>query len=46
MMFDKGFIAKDCSRESMRALEEYIAYILQARVNSAIKTHDLLKKLR
>lgn len=45
-LFDKGFIAHDCSRESMRVLENYIAYILQSKINSAIRAHDLLKKIR
>ena len=46
MMFDKGFIANDCSRKAMRALEEYIGYVLQSKVKSAIKVHDLLKQVK
>lgn len=46
LMYDKGFIDKDCSRESMRVLEEYLAYVLQSNVDSAIRSHDLIKKLR
>jgi len=45
-IFDKGFIAADCSRESIAALENYVAFILQSRIEMAIKSHDLIKRVR
>ncbi len=46
LLFDKEFLAKDLSRESMDWLEDYLGYILQSQVQSAIKAHDLLKSSR
>ena len=45
-LFDKGFIAQDCSREAMRVLEDYTAWLFQHRVDSAIRAHDLCKKVK
>lgn len=45
-LFDKGFLAKDCSREAMRVLEDYCAYVFQSRVELAIRAHDLTKRLK
>lgn len=46
LMFDKGFIAADCNRESMDVLENFIGYLFQANVESAMRGHELVKRLR
>ena len=46
LLHDKRFLADDCSRESMRWLEDFIGFLFQSRVDMAIKCHDLTKSLR
>jgi hypothetical protein len=46
LIYDKGFIAEDCDRKSMRYLEEYIAFLFQSQITGAIRSHDLLKSIK
>ncbi|MCK9369545.1 hypothetical protein M0R04_06530 [Candidatus Dojkabacteria bacterium] len=46
LLFDKGFLDENLSREAIRWLEDYSAYILQSAVRSSIKAHDLVRSLR
>lgn len=46
MMHDKGFFDKEVTRESMRQLQNLIAYYFQQQVESAIKIDRLSKSLK
>jgi hypothetical protein len=46
MLYDKGFLALDLSRESMRKLEDFLAFLFQSKCDSAIRGAMLLKSIR
>ena len=46
LLFDKGFLANDLSRESIMWLEDYIGFILQSKCNMAVKGALLSKRVR
>lgn len=46
LLFDKGFLASDLSRESIDWLEDYIGFCFQIQTTAAIKAHGLLKKIK
>lgn len=46
MLYDKGFLADDLSRESIQWLEDYIGFILQSHCQIAAKSALLLKRAR
>lgn len=43
LMHDKGYLVEDLELKQIRALEEYLGYLLQSSVDSAIKVERLLK---
>lgn len=46
MLFDKGFLASDCSRHAIRGLEKYIGYLFQTQAESAVKCSELVKSTK
>ncbi len=46
MLFDKRFLNDELSKESMDWLEDYLGFILQSQVNSAVKASQLMAKMR
>ena len=44
MLYDKGFIAEGVSREDMRCVEEYIAYVISSQCQTAIRIERLMIK--
>jgi len=46
LLFDKGFLSDDLSRESIDWLEDYIGYVMQSQCQMAAKSAILLKRLR
>jgi len=46
MLFDKGFLNNDLSRESIDWLEDYLGFILQSQCDSAAKIALLTAKFR
>jgi acyl-[acyl carrier protein]--UDP-N-acetylglucosamine O-acyltransferase len=46
MLVDKGFIRDDVSREETRALEDYVGYLFQSRVNMTKRTTELMRKYK
>jgi len=46
LLFDKGFLSDDLSRESIDWLEDYIGYVMQSQCQMAAKSTILLKRLR
>jgi len=46
MLFDKRFLNDDLSKESMDWLEDYLGFILQSQVNSAVKASELMARMR
>ena len=45
LLFDRGFLSNDLSRESIDWLEDYLGFILQSHCQMAAKS-ALLKKVR
>jgi len=46
MLFDKGFLADDLTRESIVWLEDYLGFVLQCKVDMAVKCALLTKSLK
>lgn len=46
MMYDKGFIAEDVSRESMQSLEDLLGYLIQTQAETAVRCAEVAKKAR
>lgn len=46
LLFDKGFLDNDLTRESINWLEEYFAFILQSKCQMAEKTALLNRDLK
>ena len=46
VLFDKGFLADDLTRESIDWLEDYIGYILYSNAESAAKCALLIKDIQ
>lgn len=46
LLFDRGFLADDLTRESIGWLEDYLGFVLQSQCNMAVKGALLLKKVR
>jgi hypothetical protein len=46
MLFDKGFLADDLTRESIVWLEDYLGFVLQSKTESAVKAALLTKKVK
>jgi hypothetical protein len=44
LMHDKGYLVEDLELKQIRALEEYLGYLLQSSVDSALNVERLLKK--
>ena len=44
MLFDKGFLDKDCSRDDMDAIEEFMGYMFQSYSDMAANVALLTKK--
>lgn len=45
-LYDKGFLADDLTRESMRWLEDYLAFIIQSQCEMSVKGALLTKQIR
>jgi len=46
LLFDKGFLAKDLTRESIDWLEDYLGFTLQSEAQMSAKAALLTKKAR
>ncbi len=46
MLFDKGYFGQETTRKDMRQVEKLLGFILQSKVNMAVKGTELLRKLR
>jgi len=46
LLFDRRFLNDDLSRESIDWLEDYLGFVFQSQVNSAVKASQLLARLR
>ncbi len=46
MLYDKKFINPEMKRESLRTLEDFLGWFIQHKVNSAIRSHDLIIKIK
>lgn len=46
MLFDKGFLAKDCSRDDMDAVEEFLGFMLHSHCEIAARAALLTKKAK
>ena len=46
LLFDKRFLNDELSREAINWLDDYIGFILQTQVNSAVKASQLLARMR
>ena len=46
LLFDKGFLADDLTRESIDWLEDYLGFVIQSQCQMAAKAELLLKKSR
>jgi hypothetical protein len=46
LLYDKGFLCDDISREGLDALEDYMAFIMQSRVEGHIAGEKLMKSIR
>jgi hypothetical protein len=46
MLFDKGFLKDDVSRDDMNAIEEFIGFMFQAHCDMAAKAALLTKKAK
>ena len=46
LLFDKGFLADDLTRESIDWLEDYIGFVFQSRCEMAAKAAVLSRKSR
>jgi hypothetical protein len=46
LLFDKRFLNDDLSRESVNWLDDYIGFVLQTQVNSAVKASKLMASMR
>lgn len=44
LMHDKGYMVDDLELKQIRALEEYLGYLLQSSVDGALNIERLLKK--
>lgn len=45
LLFNKGFLDKDLSRQSISWLEDFLGYIFQSQVESAVKANELLRRI-
>lgn len=45
LLFNKGFLDKDLSRQSINWLEDFLGYIMQTQVESAVKANEFLRKI-
>lgn len=46
MLFDKGFFREDVSRDGMKDVEDFLAWLFQTYCNSAVKCALLTKKIK
>ena len=46
LLFDKRFLNDDLSRESIDWLEDFIGFVIQSQVNTAVKVSKLVAKMR
>ena len=46
LLFEKDYFRKEVSREDMRSIEEYLAYLFQYQCESAKKCVLLVKQMR
>ena len=46
LLFDKRFLNDDLNKESIDWLEDFIGFLFESRVKSAIKCHDLIARMR
>jgi len=45
-IFDKNYFREDVTREDMQGVEDFLAFMLQSSVETAIRCHDLCKKMK
>ena len=45
-LYDKGYFREDVAINDMRGLDEYLAFLFQSYISSAIRCHDLSKKCK
>ena len=45
-LFDKGYFHDEVMREDMRRIDSYLGFVIQSRVNSAVKCSELLRQIR
>lgn len=45
-LFDKDFLNKDLTRESIDILEDYIGYLIQSLCDSAVRCSALTRKIK
>lgn len=45
-LFDRGYIHEDVKREDLRKLDEYLGLLFEQRVTSAVRSTELLRKIR
>ncbi len=46
MLFDKGFLDNNLTRESIDWLEDYLSFIIQMKCEQAVKADRLVKSIR
>lgn len=45
-LYNKGYFDRDVTRDDMRKVEEYLAFLFQSQVNSAVKASEMLRQIR
>lgn len=44
LLFDRGLFSSELTRDNLNAIEEFISYTMQSRLDSYIKCNDIIEK--